>query len=827
MMKMELELAPQRRIEDPRLLTGKGRFVDDLNIEGQMYMGIVLSPFAHAKIVKIDFSKAKSSPDFVDCLTGEDLTKAGVSTVTQNPWPPQRPAKRYHLAVGRVRFAGEPVAAILVKSKYAVEDLLELVEVEYEQLPVVTTIEESKLGKELIYEDWKDNVSQEAEEKDGDTEKAIANSSHLVRISEGIKRQGAAPIEPHAVLVQYDPISDHYEVNSTVQSVHGLQNNLAKELKIPKQKFHVKVMDVGGGFGSKGGPSYPWPFLACIFAKRNGLPVKWTATRTEEFLDSAAGRDEYCDLTLACDEDGKIVALKARIDCDVGVSGTQTHMPSLTMWTMTGAYEIPNTDIEVKAYVTNKMPIGPVRGAGAPEGCYFIERAVEVMAKKIGIDPIEFRKRNIPKPKKSSAQEDYDSLLNTLLESADYSVLSKWRSKLNSDYHRTKLVGGIGISVRAEGQEDEEEESSPGSSPSWPGSSGGSSWQNSPGGQGGGGSWPGSNQAGSAGGSWQKNNEGPSPPSQEISGAISFTTETARIVVQKSGNVLVYTGSSPHGQGEETTFAQLASEELEVPLERVRVIWGDTNLIPVGIGTFGSRSGAIGGSAVVDASNKLRSKLLSKAAEALGVDVKSLRLGPGLVVLGMSSKGSIQLGVPQLCEKLGVTEISVDARFTAKEMSYSSGAHLCAVTLDAESGKVSISKYIVVEDCGRMINRNIVEGQIHGGVVHGIGGALHEELDYDSDGNLVTANFGDYMIPSSTDSPNIEVYHRTTPATGTLDGVKGVGESGTIASYAAVMNALNDAISQVQKGAEVDVAPALPEAVFKAINVKSYKIVPE
>ncbi len=220
---------------------------------------------------------------------------------------------------------------------------------------------------------------------------------------------------------------------------------------------------------------------------------------------------------------------------------------------------------------------------------------------------VEFRKHNVPKPKKSSVQEDYDSLLNMLLESARYADLSKWRSKMNSDYHRTNLIGGIGISVRAEEQEDEEEEASPGSAPSWPGSSGASSWQNSPGSQGGGGSWPGStNQAGSAGGgSWQKNNEGLSAERQEISGAISFTTETARIVLQKNGDILVYTVLSPHGQGEETTFAQLASEELEVPIEKIRVIWGDTSLIPVGIGTFGSRSGAIGGSAVVDAARKL------------------------------------------------------------------------------------------------------------------------------------------------------------------------------------------------------------------------------
>ncbi len=828
MMQQELQAKSQLRIEDPRLLTGRGRYVDDLNAEGEVFMGLVQSPFAHAKIVSIDFSKVRSSPEFVDCLTGEDLVKAGVAPVSQNPWPPQRRAQRYHLAVDKVRFVGEPVAAILVKDRNSLEDLLEAVQVEYEPLPVVTTIEESKQRKAILYDDWKDNLSQESDEIEGDPAKAIASAPFVVEVKEGIKRQEAAPIEPHAVLVSYDKAKDNFEVYSTVQSVHGMQGMLASELKLPKQKFHVRVMDVGGGFGSKGGASYPWPILACLFAKRTGLPVKWTATRTEEFLEAAAGRDEYCEVTLACDKDGKMIALKANIDCDVGVSGTQTHMPSMTMWTMSGAYNIPNKNLKVSAYVTNKMPIGPVRGAGAPEGCYFIERAVEIMAKKVGMDPIEFRKLNMEKPRKSSGQEDYESLLDTLVRSAKYRELLQWRSRMNSDSPRSKLIGGIGISVRGSeesGEEDEEEgfegEGFGGGGSSWPSSSGGgaSSWQGSAN-QGGAASWQGASgsQAGSASGggsSWQNSSGGES----DSGTAFSFTTESAKIVLKKTGDIIVYTGSSPHGQGEETTFAQLASEELEVPIEKIRVVWGDTNLIPFGVGTFGSRSAAVGGSAVVDASRKLKSRLLEKAAESLGVDRKSLKLRPGLLIV--PSDATIQLTFQQLFEKLGVTELSADSRFTAKSMSYSSGAHLCAVTLDVESGKVKIWKYVVVEDCGRMINRNIVEGQIHGGVLHGIGGALLEELVYDDDGNLLDPTFKDYFIPDSTDSPDIEVYHKTTPAPATLDGVKGVAESGTIGSYAAVINAVNDAISQVCKAAEVNIAPALPEDICDALVART------
>lgn len=816
----QLQTKSPRRVEDPRLLTGRGQFVDDLNFEGEVFMGLLPSPFAHAKIVRIDLSKVRSSPEFIDCLTGEDLQKVGIAPVTQSPWPPQRKAKRYQLAIEKVRYVGEPVVAILAKSKSSVEDLLEQVEVEYDPLPVVTTIEESKQKKALVYDDWDDNLSQQDGENYGDASGAIAKSEYFVNVREGIKRQEAAPIEPHATLVSYDKEKDAFDIYSTVQSAHGHQRVLSNELKVPPQKLHVRVMDVGGGFGSKGGPSYPWPVLACLFAKRNGLPVKFVATRTEEFYDAAAGRDEYCDVTLACDKDGRLTALKAVIECDIGVSGTQVHMPSLTMWTMSGAYGIPNVDIKVRSYVTNKMPIGPVRGAGAPEGCYFIERAMDVLAKKIGMDPVVFRKVNgSSKPSKSrdgDDEEESELLLDSLARHAEYSELVNWRNKLNAEYRSGagKILGGIGISVRGSEESDDydEEEGEE--------SNGGSSWQNSSSsGAQSGASWPGNSSSSSS--NWQANNSGGQGSSSSWGGggqgasgssALSFTTEYARIALQKSGEVLVYTGSSPHGQGEETTFAQLAAEELGVPIEKVRVIWGDTSLIPFGVGTFGSRSAAIGGSAVVEASRKLKTILLEKAAELLKVNRESIGFAAGLSVCF----GATQLAPRELLEKLGVSEISAESRFTAEGMSYSTGAHLCAVILDPESGRVSVSKYVVVEDCGRMINRKVVEGQIHGGVVHGIGGALLEELVYDEDGNLLSINFGDYNIPSSVDSPNIDIFHRMTPSTVTLDGAKGVGESGTIASYAAVMNAVNDALEQARDGARVDVAPALPEDVYKS-----------
>ena len=779
----------ERRVEDPRFLTGAARFLDDVNVEGQAYMGFVLSPYAHARIKRIDLSRVRSSPAFIDSLTGEDLVKAGIGPVAQNPWPRQKPAERYHLALGKARFVGEPVAAILVRDPYSVEDLVEQVEVEYEPLPAVTTIEQSKEGKVRVYDDWKDNVSQTDGERKGNADRAISAAPYVVKRRLGIGRQAGAPIETHSVLASYDRRVGRYEVSATLQSVHDLQSLLASEFGLPKKKFHVKVLDVGGGFGSKSGESYPWPLVACLFAKRTGLAVKWTASRMEEFLQSAAGRDEFCDITLACDRDGKIIALKGSIEADMGVSGTQAHMPSLSMWTMTGPYDIPNLDLRMTAYVTNKMPSGPVRGAGAPEGCYFIERAMDEMARQMGLDPLELRRRNVVGPERTDGV-DHQALMDALVKSSKYAELVRWRDGVNSrpESGRSpgpRLVAGIGVSLRGSSEEEDENE----------------------------GEEEGGGQGGDEGaGQW----EGGGSESDEEE--LSFLSEWGKVILDSSGQVTVLTGSSPHGQGHETTFAQLASEELGIPTSRIRVVWGDTDLVPKGVGTFGSRSAATGGSAVIDASRKLKDKLLATASRVLGVKQASISFSGGAIVEA-SRPGNVITTASDVLKRAGEKEVSAESTFTLGSMSYSSGVHLCALTLDAETGRVTeIAKYVVVEDCGRMINQTIVEGQIRGGVVHGVSGSLFEGLRYDERGNLLTSTFADYTIPTSADSPRVEVFHRVTPSKVSLNGVKGVGESGTNGSYAAVMNALNDAVHRLNPSAMVDTAAAGPDLVFAALS---------
>jgi aerobic carbon-monoxide dehydrogenase large subunit len=742
------------RLEDRRLITGAGRYVDDLKMENQAYLGIVRSPYAHAKILSVDFSKAKASPDFIAGITGEDLLKENIQPLME--WADQKPANRYQLAVKKARYAGEAVAAILVKNRYAVEDLLEEVAVEYEELPLVISIDEAKARKSLVYEEWGDNVAYKTEIKRGDADGAITSAAHVVKTRMGIARQAGAPIEPRAVIVSYDAQKDLYEIHGTVQSANRLQNYMSTELQIPKEHLHVIVEDVGGGFGSKGAQSYPENSLAIILAKRTGLPVKWVSTRTEDLVESGAGRDEYCDLVLACDKEGKILALKANVECDGGVTGTLGRMVVLTMNLMPGCYKIPNLDLKGTLYATNKGTIGPVRGAGRPEAAYFIERAIGMMAQKIGVDPFELRRRNLIQPNEfpyvNGSGSTYDSgnfpkLLDVLAEGSSYDDLLRWKKQVNQT--KNGIFAGVGISI-------------------------------------------------------------------EVEDTGSLLTETTRVVLDKQGFVKVYTGSSPHGQGLETTLAQLCSQELGVGIDRVKVVYGDTALIPAGIGTFGSRSIATGGSSAVDASRKLKSLVLERFGELTGKESNTLDVKDGTI--WSKASGDALMALPELINKLEVNDLSASSEFKLNALTYASGANLCCILLDAETGKFKITNYVAADDCGRIVNEAIVNGQVHGGVVHGIGGSIYEQLVFEADGHLMSSNFLDYTIPTAVECPAIEVLHVETPSTITLNGAKGVGESGTMAAYPAIINALNDALTQIGPGMQFNVPPAIPEKVLSAIN---------
>ncbi len=706
------------------------------------------SPYARALIKTVDLAKAQKNDKFVSALLGEELKSIS------NPLysgPGHRVSCRMHLAVGETRFVGEPIVAFLSRDRYALEDIAEDIEVEYEPLPPVVSIAQAKTSKVRVYDHWNDNIAASFALRRGNPELATESSAYSAELTLGIRRQAGVPMEPRCIIASYDPQIDRYHLLASVQSVHKLRNYLSVELMLPADRFHVVAADVGGGFGTKAVQSYPEAAIACIFAKKTGFDVKWISTRTEDFLETAAGRDEYAKVELYCGSDARITALKAKVEGDVGVFGSLNVSMNNTIKLMPGVYKIPTLSIEGTCYVTNKTPSGPVRGAGRPEACFLIERIVDVMARKLSLDPVEFRRRNLIQPEDIPYENGtgyvYDSgnfplLLDTLVRVSDYETLKRLKAEKASK-ERKKLFGiGLALSIDDTGV---------------------------------------------------------------------HNIETAKILISASCEITVFTGSSPHGQGLETTFAQICSEELGLSAERIKVAWGDTDKLSEGFGTYGSRSTAAGGSAIIEACNLMKAQLLQKTSQMLGKEQSRLKYANGNIV---GENNELLLGFEDFIRRNGPLEVS--ARFELKSYPFAGGAHLCALSVDVETGKIEIEKYVVVDDCGKIINSTIVDGQIQGAVMHGIGGALLEELAYDEQGGPLSTNLLSYLIPTSTDAVNPEIFHVEFPSPLTLNGAKGVGETGTIGAYPAIFNALDDALSQV--GASLNIAPVTPELAFRAIN---------
>lgn len=740
------------RVEDLRLLTGKGIYVDDIHLPGQVgFLGIIRSPYAHAKISSISFEKAKANPELVSFVTGEELELV-TAPITERPIA--KSSGRRHLAFGKVRFVGEPVAAIVVSNKYAIEDIADQVEVEYEPLPVVKSIADSKSGHPLIYEDWGNNCSFVHSVSNGDTKAAFASAAHVIKTRIGIRRQAGVPIEPRAYMASYDKNNDRLLVYATSQSAHTTRAYLSNELKIPQEKIHVIVNDVGGGFGTKSAQSYSETLLCAYFAKKTGFNVRWTSTRTEDLLETASGRDQYCDIELACDSNGHLQALRADIELDAGVSGTLSTFPMLTSGLLPGPYVIPNILINASCWVTNKPPIGPVRGAGRPEATFFMERAIDNLARQIGMDALELRKRNIINPDKfpykNGAGLEYDSanfplLIDTITRLSGYPATTQ---KIASKVDISEKLTGVGMCL-------------------------------------------------------------------EIEDTGALLKESAKVIADTK-MVQVFTGSSPHGQGLETSLAQLASQELGIPIEKIKVVYGDTRKIPVGIGTFGSRSLVTGGSSVIDSSRKLRSQVITESSKLFGLPASRITIDDGQIVDVLQNRQLIDFFA--LIERVG-GKLEVSSDYAVKAMPFSSGAHYCSLSIDIETGKVSIQRYIAVDDCGNVVNHSIVEGQVEGGVIHGLGGSLLEELAFDDEGQPLTANMLDYLIPTSLDIPaKFDFESVMTPSPFTPNGAKGVGESGTIAAHPTIFNAINNALAKIGVNDEINIAPATPETIFKAIR---------
>ncbi|MDG6997938.1 MAG: xanthine dehydrogenase family protein molybdopterin-binding subunit [Nitrososphaerota archaeon] len=748
-----VDLRHIKRVEDFRFLTGRAVYTDDIKPNNVCYLGFVRSVYAHALIKKIDLTKARDNAAFITALTGEDLSRLGLGIVYENEMPGVKRTTRHQLAFSKVRYVGEPVVAFLSKDRYSVEDIADEIEVEYEPLTPVIRIEEAQTDKTLIYDEWRTNSILDVKVKRGDAESAIRSAPHIVKGSFGVKRQSGAAMEPRVVIASFDKSNGIYDIFSTLQHAHRIRQYLSSELKISTEKFHIRVPDVGGGFGAKGAQSYAAPCIACILAERTGLTVKWVSTRTEDLLETAQARDEYCDVELACDSGARIVALRATITSDGGVGGTLKAQAMLSGRLMPGAYKIPNLEIRSITWATNKTPGGPIRGAGRPEGIYFMELIMDKMARRLHLDPIGFRRLNaIPSsefPYDNGAGMIYDSAnFPKLLDSlkSEYEALNRWKREVTRT--DSDLLAGVNVALIV-----------------------------------------------------------------EDTGA--QLSETAKVVISPKEKLLyVYTGSSPHGQGLETTLAILASEELDIPIERIKVKWGDSNDLPTSVGTFGSRSIVTGGSAVVEACRKLREEIVSEAARIFNAQKEHIVLEGEKLRISVSTKSEPLADLWEFIDQSG-KKFETYTNFALKAVPYASGAHLCGVTVDRETGKVKIQRYIVADDCGRVVNEIIVDGQLHGGVVHGIGDMFLSEIPYDESGAPLATSFLDYLIPTSLDVPDIGTIHVETPSTLSLNGAKGVGESGTIGAFPAVISAINDALVGIS---EIDIAPATPERVYKVLR---------
>jgi aerobic carbon-monoxide dehydrogenase large subunit len=744
-----------RRREDPRFLRGEGRYVDDLSLPGALHLTFVRSYMAHAKVNGIDKSAAEAA--------GAQVFVAADTDLTVNPVPPFIPIDpqmfRPLLCSDTVRFVGDIVAIVLADSREASVDAAELVDVDYDQLPSVSDPEQSARDETVIYPGVGTNVCIHVPAQS--TDPNLFDSSAVVVTGKVIsQRLAACPIEPRSSAAQFGE-DGRLTLWISSQTPHQDKMVLGGLLGLEPENVRVVAPDVGGGFGAKG--IAVEDVLVGWVARAIGKPVRWTETRSENMVAMHHGRASHLTFELGASRDGKIDALRLNIVADAGAyPSIGAFLPNLTAMMACGVYEIPRVEIDIKAVVTNTTPIGPVRGAGRPEATQMLERAIDLLAAELSLDPADVRKRNFipndafPYTTPSGANYDigdYGGALDLALESADYEKLRREQASRRANGGSTRQLG-IGLSAYV-----------------------------------------------------------------EVTNGIS-ESEFGGVEITASGEAIVRTGSFSQGQGHETTFAQIASERLGIPIEKITVSKGDTDIVPRGTGTYGSKSTQIGGVAaaqaseeVVETGKRLAAAELEAAPEDMVLDVDQGRFHvtgapePALSWVDLASRLDSQ-------SRLG--ELSAEVDFQASQPTFPFGAHVAVVEVDTETGAVELQRMVAVDDAGRIINPLVAEGQVHGGVAAGIAQALYEELTYDSEGNPQNANLVTYGIPAATELPSIEVVGMETPTPINPLGVKGIGESGTIGATPAVHNAVIDALSPY--GVRHIDMPVNGETVWRAIQ---------
>ena len=756
------------RKEDPNLLTGRGQFVDDIQLTGTTHMAFVRSTEAHALIKGIDVSAALECEGVIGAWTAADLELP--------PLPGVPGLERPALAIDKVRFVGEAVAVVVAENKYAAADGTELVIVDYEPLGAVTNIEEATAeNAPLLYDELGSNTVAEVPTED-DLQAIFDAAPHTETIKLINNRCTAAPIETNACLADYGPAG--LTVWASFQAPHHLRNRISAWLDIPQDQCRVITPDVGGGFGQKINFT-PEFFVAPVLSKILNRPVKYSQTRSEAMTSMYHGRAQEQEVSVAFDNDGKIQALKVFASQDMGgyADGTGMGMPVLTTAMSAGCYVIPNVSIAWRNVLTNTTPIAAYRGAGRPEATYLIERAMDHIAYKLDMDPTEVRRRNyIPKdsfpyPTHSELavydSGNFEGALDELLNIMDYQSLREEQAANREDPEKPLL--GIGFSSWLE---------IAGFGP------------------------PGSLEGFGHLGSW----------------------ESVQIRIQPDGSAIIYTGASPHGQGTVTTFAQIASEYLGIDYEKISVRHGDTATIPQGIGTMGSRQVAVGGEGVKNASLKIVENAKSIAAHKLEANPEDIEVADGsLFVKGTPSKNLTWAEVAtfsfqrlELPEDMDPGSLDTTILQEVPNFSFPSGAYACVIEIDRQTGDARIRDMYLVDDCGTVINPLLAEGQVHGGVAQGIAQALYEEFSYDENGQPTTATFIDYLMPGAPDLPSYISGRINTPNPNNSLGAKGIGESGSVGTPPAVMNAVVDAVRHLGV-THIDM-PATPQKLWEILQ---------
>jgi aerobic carbon-monoxide dehydrogenase large subunit len=769
--------AAVRRREDPRFLRGEGRFVDDVTLPGMLHAAFLRSPHAHARIVSMEAAGARRLPGVVAVYNHADLARWMKPLPVFGATPPGlaaairfdvRHAPQWALCKAVARHVGEIVAMVVADSRARAEDAAEAIDVAWEPLPAVADmLSAGEAGAPRVHPEWSTNVAVAFTHGIGDAERALAGADVVLEETFRIQRYVGMPLETRGVVAQWDRRDGTLTTWNSTQVSHFVQQGLVSALELPPHKIRVIAPDLGGGFGTKAS-GYPEDVLVPLAARALNRPVKWIEDRREHMMAAAHARHQTHAIRLGARRDGTIVGLADRIWLDLGAYNVWgIVLPYNTVAHLIGPYRIRDMKVDVSGVVTNKTPNAPYRGAGRPETVFAMDRAVDCLARRLGMDPADIRRKNYIRadelpwdfgmPYRDGNPLIYDSgdfpaALESALDAAGYDTFRREQPALRA----RGVWRGIGMSGYVEGT------------------------------------------------------------------AIG-PFEGAHLKLDVTGRVQVATGAVNSGQGHETAFAQVAADVLGVPLDWVSVTGGDTAAVPFGVGTFASRSGVTAGNSIADAARAVRAKLVDAAATLLEAAPDDVEIEDGKAFVRGAPASAVELGtviqaaIPTFA-KPGVAspDFEASAYHHVPTVTYASAVHVAQVEVDPGTGYVQLLKYVVAHDCGKVINPTIVEGQVHGGVAQGVGGALFEEMAYDAGGQLLTGTLMDYLVPSATDLPLIETVHLEYPSPRNPLGMKGLGEGGAISPPAAIANAIDDALAPL--GVRITETPASPARVLQAIE---------